>query len=101
MADEDDTEWLFIKDSAERWAIQHGYELSKDADATIDGLVKREKELGMPYCPCRVYRKGDDEWNKTIVCPCVRVHDDIARKGKCHCNLFVKKIASTSPGTLL
>jgi ferredoxin-thioredoxin reductase catalytic subunit len=90
---DDESERIWLKDSAERWADEHGYELSKDADIKINELLKRKKELGMPYCPCRAYRKGDDERNKTIVCPCSNVHDDIARKGRCHCNLFVKKRA--------
>ena len=84
------TEFACFKDEAARWATDHGYELSDVADVTIQGLVNRKKKYGKLYCPCRVLQ-DDDEWNDSIVCPCSQVHDDIAVKGHCHCNLFVKK----------
>ena len=90
-----DMEWVQMKDGAGRWAEENGYELSSAADTVIDGLIKRKKMYGKQYCPCRALRDGDGAWNDSIVCPCAQVHDDIARKGRCHCNLFVKKIKTS------
>jgi ferredoxin-thioredoxin reductase catalytic subunit len=84
-----------IKLDAIDYAKRNGYTISADADVIIDGLIKKRKKHGKYYCPCRVLKDettpDGKQFNDTIVCPCNYIHDDIARKGRCHCNLFVKK----------
>ncbi len=69
----------------------------KHSKRIIKGLVKQREKHGEYYCPCRVVKKNDDEWNKSIICPCKYIHDDIRKNienGKepcCYCKLFRKK----------
>ena len=80
------------------FANEHGYVFSEQAPGVIDGLIKRRSKYGVYYCPCRVVRASstdeDMAYNASIECPCAFVHDDIADRGRCHCNLFAR---STMP----
>ena len=73
-------------------AKKHGWVLNKDEKqlgTVIRGLVRNKKKFGRPYCPCRL-RSGDEEKDRTIVCPCVYHKDEVATQGSCHCRLYYK-----------
>lgn len=78
----------------ESFAKEHGYGISKDAPKVISGLLKRKEKYGNFYCPCRVVHLvesiEDEQVNKGIECPCRFVHEEVAAKGRCHCNLFTR-----------
>lgn len=67
------------------WANENGYRFTEHAPAIIESLLKQKKKHGDTYCPCRVKK------SKENVCPCVHVHDDIKKKGHCHCLLFERR----------
>lgn len=76
-----------VKAWASSYAKKSGFNLNPDdkvVDFLIEGLIANEKSRGKVYCPCRI---GDIIDN---VCPCAFHKDEIARDGKCHCELFVK-----------
>lgn len=56
----------------------------------VRAILKKEKECGAGYCPCRVIT-GNVEEDKKIVCPCVFHLKELEDQGYCHCRLFVKK----------
>jgi len=77
----------------ENYAEQHNYQLNPDEkrlELVLNGLLKREKNFGLLYCPCRVVT-GDPNVDGDIVCPCVFCESDIAQNGCCHCRLYFKK----------
>jgi ferredoxin-thioredoxin reductase catalytic subunit len=81
-----------LKKNLVAFAKEFKYEVTSDADKIIKALINRKKKFGEHYCPCRpVYTDNSHEsieYNKKIICPCAFVHDDILKRGKCHCNLF-------------
>lgn len=68
----------------ESWAKEHGYRFTPHAPNIIESILKQREKHGDDYCPCRVQKIDDN------VCPCIHVHDDIKKKGHCHCLLFEK-----------
>lgn len=74
-----------LTDRLQAWANEHGYQFTEHAPNVIDSLMKQSEKHGEYYCPCRVQKIKDH------VCPCIHVHDDIKKKGHCHCLLFEKK----------
>jgi len=88
--EEDKKEFL---EFAKKHASEKGIRLNPDeriVNGIVAGLFKREKSNGEKYCPCRVV-SGNKEEDKKIICPCVYHLDEIAKDGKCHCQLFVAK----------
>ena len=87
-----DNEFDELKTRLVDFAKDHGYEMTDDADKIIDALVNRKKKFGEQYCPCRLVRtdnsKESIDHNKKIICPCVFLHDEMLKQGRCHCNLF-------------
>lgn len=76
----------------ESYAREHGFKLNpnrKLVEVIVRGLLKREKEYGYRYCPCRPIL-GDLEQDKKIICPCVFNEQELKKQGYCHCRLFVK-----------
>jgi len=74
------------------YAKKNGFHLNPDRKVInylIKGLLKREKEYGKRYCPCRRISDKEEENNK-IVCPCIYHKREIKENGHCHCFLFVK-----------
>ena len=86
------TEKISLIERLETFAKEHGYGFCDGADRVIDGLMKKKERYGKHYCPCRVVKdlekEENKEYNDGIVCPCIHVHDDIEKKGRCHCMLF-------------
>lgn len=79
-----------LKDS-ETYAKKNGFKLNpnkKAVETIINGLIKREKEFGERYCPCRRV-DGNPEADKNIICPCIYHKTEIKESGHCHCFLFV------------
>lgn len=62
------------RDEAERFAKQHGYRLTSIADNVLKAIDRRDGN-----CPCR---------QEDIPCPCPGIHEDIKKRGTCHCHLF-------------
>jgi ferredoxin-thioredoxin reductase catalytic chain len=76
-----------------RYAESQGFQLNPDekvVDMVMDGLIENQNKYGAAYCPCRAISGNKDEDRKNI-CPCVYHKEEIAKDGKCHCWLFVKK----------
>jgi ferredoxin-thioredoxin reductase catalytic chain len=76
----------------EAYAKEKGFKLNpneKIIENIVKMLLKKEKELGQRYCPCRRLT-GDIDKDKQIICPCVFHIDEIEKQGHCHCLLFVK-----------
>jgi ferredoxin-thioredoxin reductase catalytic subunit len=65
------------------WAKAHNMELNMD---TVDRILKRLDITG-GYCPC----VPPDQWTEKHICPCAFCEEDVAKNGRCHCNLFIKK----------
>ncbi len=73
------------------YADKNGFKLNpnkKILQGLIQGLLKKEKQYGMKYCPCRRLT-GNKEKDKKIICPCVHHKKEIKEQGHCHCFLFV------------
>ncbi|MDD5111922.1 MAG: ferredoxin-thioredoxin reductase catalytic domain-containing protein [Candidatus Altiarchaeota archaeon] len=76
-----------------KYAERAGFMLNPDRQVVgmiVDGLLDNMEKHGKPYCPCRPMTSDDAE-NRKNVCPCVYHKDEIAKDGKCHCWLFVKR----------
>ena len=74
------------------YAKEKGFRLNPDkriVENIVKMLLKKEKELGQRYCPCRRLSE-DKEKNKEVICPCVFHLEEIRREGHCHCLLFFK-----------
>ena len=74
-------------------AEKHGFILNpnkKIVEHIVRAILKKEKECGHGYCPCRVVT-GNIKEDQKIVCPCVYHLDELKDQGYCHCRLFVKK----------
>ncbi len=90
-------EWLYEKlllIEYHNYAEEKGFFLNPDkkiTDNIIKGLVKKEKELGQRFCPCRRVT-GEEEEDKKIICPCAYHLKEIEENGHCLCRLFVKNI---------
>ncbi len=81
-----------MKQEYAKYALSQGFRLNPD-DVVVEnvcrGLLGNEKKYGAKYCPCRLVT-GNKENDDKNICPCVYHKDEIAKDGKCHCNLFVK-----------
>jgi ferredoxin-thioredoxin reductase catalytic chain len=80
-------------EAKKRYAENQGFALNPDekvVDMVIDGLIQNLEKNGAAYCPCRPL-SGDKQEDKKNICPCVYHKYEIAKDGKCHCWLFVKK----------
>jgi len=81
----------FFKGS-EKYAEKAGYKLNPEAgivETIMIGLAKNKLKHGRAYCPCMLVT-GDPDEDKKIICPCHVHKEDIEKRGKCHCGLFVK-----------
>lgn len=81
-----------IRKGSEKYAHKAGYRLNPDSgivDTIVTGLAKNRFKHGRAYCPC-MFVSGDPDKDKKIICPCQVHREDIEKKGKCHCGLFVK-----------
>jgi ferredoxin-thioredoxin reductase catalytic subunit len=65
-----------MKGLFESYAKNKGWSLSENADKIIDGIIAKNG-----CCPCRL---------DNVRCLSCDVEKDIEKKGRCHCNLFVK-----------
>jgi len=77
---------------SQNYAENNGFRLNPNqrvVDYLIRSLLKREKEYGKKYCPCRRVKDSQEE-NDKIICPCVYCQEEIKKDGHCHCFLFVK-----------
>ncbi len=82
-----------IRAWAKKYAKERGWVLNTDErqlNTVLRGLARNKERLGEQYCPCRL-RSGDPEKDRIIICPCIYHEEEIAKEGKCHCNLFFKK----------
>ena len=73
-------------------AKMHGFRLNPDkeiVETIVSALIKRKAECGETYCPCRMINDNKKD-NLDIICPCKDHQKDIAQRGHCHCQLFVK-----------
>lgn len=80
-------------EAKKKYAQQNGFTLNPDpqiVDMIIDGLLENIEKKGAAYCPCRTLT-GIKEEDRKIICPCIYHKDEIAKDGRCHCWLFVKK----------
>ena len=77
---------------SEKYALRAGYKLNNDSEIVetiINGLAKNKTKYGRAYCPC-FFVSGNPEEDRKLICPCQYHREDIEKKGKCHCGLFVK-----------
>ncbi|GHU02293.1 hypothetical protein FACS1894186_6680 [Alphaproteobacteria bacterium] len=63
-------------------AAAEGFRLNEDTAPKILKALERCKG----YCPCKPDHIGDAPY----LCPCEFHKADVAEKGKCCCNLFIK-----------
>ena len=78
--------------NAEKYAQENNFKLNPNKtiiENILKGLLKKKKEKGEFYCPCRIL-KQDKKQDEEIICPCVFHKDEIAKDGHCTCLLFVK-----------
>ncbi len=63
------------------------YKLSDIADKIITALQRTDG-----YCPCKMSRlTGDEAADAFLICPCTEHTAELDEKGRCCCNLFVKR----------
>jgi|GEM_PF-3152313 ferredoxin-thioredoxin reductase catalytic subunit len=65
------------------WGEAHNMKVNMDV---IDRILKR-LEVTDGHCPC----VPPDQWTDDHICPCKFCEEDVAKNGRCHCNLFLKK----------
>lgn len=63
-----------------KFAELHSLKFGSKREVLIEAILKKEG-----YCPCRRVRSPE------TLCPCAYALEEIAKKGKCMCGLFVKK----------
>lgn len=81
-----------LRKGSEKYAQKAGYALNPDAkvvETIVAGLAKNKAKYGRAYCPC-MFVTGDPDEDSKIICPCKVHREDIEKRGKCHCGLFVK-----------
>jgi ferredoxin-thioredoxin reductase catalytic subunit len=79
--------------SLRRYARAAGFRLQpnkKLLDVLLKGELKKLKEHGALYCPCRRVT-GNKEEDKKIICPCIFHKNEIKQDGHCKCMLFLRK----------
>jgi len=80
-----------LEKSIKEFAEQNGYVLKKKyLKSTIAGLLKNKELYGEFYCPCRRIIEDNEKYLKSIICPCDFVHQEVKKKGHCHCMLYWK-----------
>jgi len=80
-----------LRDGFKRYAESQGFTFNPDekvVDTLLDGMLWNKKEYGYQYCPCRAV-SGDKGKDVKLVCPCVYIHEEVERMGRCWCGLFV------------
>lgn len=71
----------------EKFTEGKDYKLSDVADKIIKALERTDG-----YCPCKMSRlTGDEKADEFLLCPCSEHLAELAEKGRCCCNLFVKR----------
>ena len=76
----------------EIYARENGFRLNPNREVVeriVKGLLEREKEFGVRYCPCRRIT-GNKEEDKKMICPCIFHQKEIEKFGHCLCGLFVR-----------
>lgn len=61
----------------------------------LEGLLINKERYGYSSCPCRL-ATGDRQRDRDIICPCVFREEDVARYGRCYCQLYVSREAAES-----
>ncbi len=80
-----------LKEKIYAYARNKGYVVNENnLENIISGLIENKEEFGDYYCPCRVVRDNEN-YRKSIVCPCVYAPKEIEKNGKCKCLLFYAK----------
>ncbi len=64
----------------EKFAEMHSLKFGDKKEVLIEAILKKEG-----YCPCRRVRSPE------TLCPCAYALEEIAKKGKCMCGLFVRR----------
>ena len=59
--------------------------VEKMVSVVIGGLLANKEKYKDYYCPCQVVNEGTQ-------CPCKTLNDQIENDGRCHCNLYKKKV---------
>lgn len=81
-------------DICQKYAESMGWQVNpnrKVARSIIKMTLKNQKEKGVLYCPCKPNQFGEMVGDRyRSACPCVDAGDEIAAKGHCCCNLYVK-----------
>lgn len=91
-----DQDVLDLIEEYKKYAEENGFKLNPDKEVVekiVKGLLKRENKFGFRYCPCRVM-SGDEEKDKSIICPCDFHCKEVEKLGHCICKLFFKKKTS-------
>ncbi|UCD03337.1 MAG: ferredoxin:thioredoxin reductase [Candidatus Aenigmatarchaeota archaeon] len=81
-----------MKAAFSKYAESQGFRLNPDnaeVERICKSLLANQRKHGARYCPCRVVTGNKDEDRKNI-CPCIYHRDEVKKKGRCHCRLFVK-----------
>jgi len=81
-----------IRARIERYAERASLRLNPDkarVEEVIHGLAARKQRYGYAYCPCRIVT-GDKATDAKTICPCAFHKEEIAERGACVCELFVK-----------
>lgn len=70
-----------------------GYYFYNDHPWVLDvlaGMLTNKERYGYTSCPCRL-ATGDRQRDRDIVCPCAFREEDVARYGRCYCQLYVDR----------
>lgn len=70
-----------------------GYFFFSDLSWVLDvlgGMLRNKERYGYTSCPCRL-ATGDRQRDREIVCPCVFREEDVAKFGRCYCQLYVSR----------
>ncbi len=61
--------------------------------AILAGVLTNKARYGYGSCPCRL-ATGKRERDADIICPCVFREEDVAKYGRCYCNLYLGREAA-------
>src|SRR3972149_5619296 len=91
---------LKVRQMVGKYSRASGYPLNPDEEivaTVVEGLARNRLRYGLAYCPC-VIVSGNRVADRTIICPCSKHKEDLARNGICHCALYTRPDAEDGDG---
>ena len=80
-----------IVDRVNTFARLRDYVFSDQKGLVLSGLMKKKRQFGDFYCPCRIENDLD------TICPCKETRQNqVQKEGSCRCGLFFRDMDAVS-----